>query len=201
MSRRAIITTVLLAAALIWVATVGAAYQALRRFEATPGRAASAQAMWPSASRVARAPEWTLVMLIHPHCSCSRASVEELQALIESAPSLRSTVLVYRPGEFPRGWEKTDVYDAATRLRRTRVLIDEDGREARLFGGYTSGQTFLYDRNGRLRFAGGITSLRGHAGINRGRTGIVDIVSSRPARGTHPVFGCAITTGNGKEQR
>ena len=201
MNRKLLITAALLAAALVWVATVGAAYQALRRFESTPGRAAVAPKSWPASSRVARSEDWTLVMLIHPHCSCSRASVQELQAVIEHAPSLRPTVLVYRPSDFRRGWERTEVVEAASRLRRTRVVIDEDGREARLFGGFTSGQTFLYDRNGRLRFAGGITSLRGHAGINRGRTGIVDLVRSRPARPTHPVFGCAIASTSSKEPK
>ena len=184
----------LITAALVWVATIAAAYQALRRFESTPGRAAIAPVTWPSSSRIARASDWTLVMLIHPHCSCSRASVRELQAVIESAPSIRSTVLVYRPTGFARGWERTEVFDAATHLRRTRVILDDDGREAKLFGGFTSGQTFLYDRDGRLRFAGGITLLRGHAGINRGRTDVIDIVGSRAARATHPVFGCAIAT-------
>lgn len=194
MSRKTAVTAVLLGAAMIWVVTVAAAYQALRRFESTPGRAAAAPAMWPASSRVARSSDWTLVMLIHPHCSCSRASVEELQAVIESAPSLHPTVLVYRPSDFPRGWEQTEVVAAASRLPRTRVVLDEDGAEARLFGGFTSGQTFLYDRNGRLRFSGGITSLRGHAGINRGRTGIIDLIHSRAARPTHPVFGCAIAS-------
>jgi len=187
-------TAVLIAAALLWVSTVAAAFQAIRRFETTPGRAAIAPRTWPVSSRIQRAADWTLVMLIHPHCSCSRASVQELQAVIESAPTVHPTVLLYRPTSFPRGWEKTDVFEAASRLRRTRVIIDDDGREARLFGGFTSGQTFLYDRNGTLRFAGGITSLRGHAGINRGRTDLVDIMQARAARGTHPVFGCAIAS-------
>ncbi len=201
MSRRSFITTALFAAAMIWIATVAAAYQALRRFESTPGRAAHARTSWPASSRIELAPEWTLVMLIHPHCSCSRASVQELQAVVEAAPSVRSTVLVFRPSDFRRGWEKTEVVEAASRLRRTHVVIDTDGREAKLFGGFTSGQTFLYDRNGRLRFSGGITSLRGHAGINRGRTDIIDIARSRATRASHPVFGCAITSMTEKEPR
>jgi hypothetical protein len=201
MKRRTLVIAALLAAGLIWVATIGAAFQAIRRFETTPGAAAVAPSSWPASTRVQRASDWTLVMLIHPHCSCSRASVQELQAVIEHAPAIRTTILVYRPSDFARGWENTEVVKAASRLRRARVVIDEDGREARLFGGFTSGQTFLFDRNGKLRFSGGITSLRGHAGINRGRTGIIDIVRSRPARASHPVFGCAIASFTAKEQK
>ena len=203
MNRRAIITAVLLVAALVWAGTVAAAFQAIRKFEVTPGFAANALDRWPKASAIhPAADEWTLVMLVHPHCSCSRASISELQAVIEKAPpSLRTYVLVYRPTDFAPGWERTDVYESASHLRRARVIVDENGREAKLFGGFTSGQTFLYDGAGKLRFAGGITSLRGHAGLNRGRATIIDIVSSRAAAGTHPVFGCAISSPEPREQR
>jgi hypothetical protein len=195
-ARRGVLTGVLAMAALVWAATVGAAYQAIRRFESTPGVAAVAHASWPGGSRVRRAAgTWTLVMLIHPHCSCSRASVAELEAVLEKAPrTVQTYVLVYRPREFPAGWERTDVVAAAMRLHRAHVLIDEDGAEARLFGGFTSGQTFLYDANGRLRFDGGITLLRGHAGLNSGRAGIIRIASTQTGTGKHPVFGCAIST-------
>jgi hypothetical protein len=107
---------------------------------------------------------------------------------------VQTYVLVYRPHEFPAGWERTDVVDSARRLHRAHVLIDEDGAEARRFGGFTSGQTFLYDTDGRLRFEGGITLLRGHAGLNSGRAGIIRIASTHAGSGKHPVFGCAIST-------
>jgi hypothetical protein len=138
---------------------------------------------------------WSLVMLVHPHCSCSRASVKELEAVLEKAPRhVQPHVLVYRPHEYAPGWERTDVYASAKRLRRATVLVDEDGREAKLFGGFTSGQTFLYDPDGKLRFEGGITSLRGHEGLNSGRVGIIRIAQTQAGSATHPVFGCAITT-------
>lgn len=196
MTRSRILTAAIAASALVWAATVAAAYQAIRRFESTPGDAAIAPMSWPARSAVPRVPgEWSLVMLVHPHCSCSRASVKELEAVLEKAPrSVQPYVLVFRPHELPAGWERTDVYTAATRLRRTRVLIDEDGRESKLFGGFTSGQTFLYDGDGKLRFEGGITSLRGHAGLNSGRTEIIRIANAGAGTGTHPVFGCSISS-------
>jgi hypothetical protein len=194
--KRRILTIAIGVAALVWAATVAAAYQAIRRFESTPGAAAVAHASWPSQSRVPRVDgAWTLVMLVHPHCSCSRASIKELEAVIEKAPrSVRTFVLVYRPREFPANWERGDVYDSAKRLRRAKVLIDDDGNEAARFGGFTSGQTFLYDAEGKLRFEGGITLLRGHAGLNSGRAGIIHIANTGTGKGSHPVFGCAIST-------
>lgn len=195
MKRRWLLTGSIAAAALIWAVTVAAAYQAMRRFESTPGAAAVAPVSWPVRSTIDRGRgEWTLVMLVHPHCACSRASVKELEAVLEKAPrSVQPYVLVYRPRGFAEGWERTDVYTSATRLRRARVIVDHEGREARLFGGFTSGQTFLYDGDGKLRFEGGITSLRGHAGLNSGRAGIIRIASTQSGAGTHPVFGCAIS--------
>jgi len=196
MKRRALVTALLIAAGLIWAATVGAMYHAVRRFETTPGRGAAARTMWPARSTIVPVRDrWTLVMLIHPHCSCTRASLQELERIIEmSDPSLQTYVLVYRPADFKAGWEKTETFEAAKHLQRAHVLVDPDGAEARLFGGFTSGQTFLYDREGALRFSGGITSLRGHAGVNRGSMDVVDIVRAKAQQGTHPVFGCAIVT-------
>jgi hypothetical protein len=194
MNRRPFIAVILTVAALVWAGTVAAAYRAVRLFESTPGESARAPRVWPAQSAIPRAAgEWSLVMLVHPHCSCSRASVQELRAVMEKAPaSVRTHVLVYRPESFAPGWEQTDVVAAASRLRRTTVSIDRNGREAKRFGGFTSGQTFVYDDRGRLRFAGGITSLRGHAGANRGRADVIEIVNARANAGSHPVFGCAI---------
>ncbi len=195
MNRRRLITTIVLTvAALLWAGTVAAAFQAIRQFETTPGDAANAPKAWPAGTRIARtANEWSLVMLVHPHCSCSRASVQELQAVLDKAPNnVRTYVLVYRPAGVAAGWERTQVVENASSMKRVTTIIDENGRDADRFGGFTSGQTFVYDDRGRLRFAGGITSLRGHAGLNSGRTGIIDILRTRNGEGTHPVFGCAI---------
>jgi hypothetical protein len=202
MSRRILVTATLILAGFIWAATVGAMYRSIRRFETTPGREAAALPSWPVNSRILPAHDrWTLVMLIHPKCGCSRASIQELARIIEmSGPSLQTYVLVYRPADFRSGWEKSDVSDAAAKLQRAHVVIDVDGQEARLFGGFTSGQTYLFDRGGKLRFSGGITSLRGHAGINRGSMDVVDIVQLKARQGTHPVFGCAIVTTRESEQ-
>jgi len=184
-------------AALIWVVTIGAAVRSVRAFESTPGRAAAAPARWPAASSIAPEPgTWTLVMLVHPHCSCSRASVAELAAIVEQAPrNVRTYVLAFSPHEYGPEWSRTDVWDAAARLPRVRLISDVDGREAKRFGGFTSGQTFLFDPHGTRRYSGGITLLRGHAGLNSGRAEVIRLVKGGSGPGTHPVFGCAITDG------
>jgi len=198
MKRKALIAVLALAGA-TWVVTVAAAVRSIRAFESTPGRAAVAPERWPAAASIAREPgTWTLVMLVHPHCSCSRASVAELAAVVESAPrNVRTYVLAYRPHEFDEAWSHTDVWTAAQRIPRVRVLTDLDGRQARRFGGFTSGQTFLFDPDGVRRYSGGITLLRGHAGLNSGRAEVIRLVNGGHGPGTHPVFGCAIVSKEG----
>jgi len=53
--------------------------------------------------------------------------------------------------------------------------------------------TVVYDPSGRLLFRGGITSARGHAGDNAGRSAIVAAVEANdPARMATPTFGCEL---------
>src|SRR5713226_2378081 len=134
-TRSVIITASIAVAAAIWVGTVAASYRVIQRFETTPGRAAVGPKSWPAESKLLRNHEApTLVMLVHPQCSCTQASLQELQAVIEKSPrAMRTYVVVYRPHQMKAGWEKTDIYDAATRLRGTHVVVDEDGREAKRF--------------------------------------------------------------------
>src|SRR3954447_8938178 len=113
MGRRLVVSTLLLVALGIWIVTIAVMFRAIRRFETTPGRAAVARRAWPAGSSIhPTAGQWSLVMLVHPHCSCSRASVTELQAILDKAPaSLKTYVLVYRPSDAAAGWEKTDVVE------------------------------------------------------------------------------------------
>ncbi|MGH9423078.1 MAG: RedB protein [Thermoanaerobaculia bacterium] len=195
-TRPVVVTASIFIASLIWVGTVTAAFRAIAQFESTPCRAADGPSAWPAASSLVRtknAP--TLVMLVHPQCSCTRASLSELEAAIEKSPrNMRIYVLVFRPRDAKPGWERSDTFSTATRLRGTRVIVDEDGREAKRFGMFTSGQTLLYDADGHLRFEGGITLLRGHVGLNSGREDVIRIANGEAAKGTNPVFGCSIVS-------
>lgn len=108
-------------------------------------------------------------MLVHPRCSCSHASIGELAVLMAQAPMRPQTyVLFLKPGQFPHDWEKSPLWHRAASIPNVTVIRDDDGLEAARFGAATSGQTMLYDANGRLLFSGGITGSRGHAGDNAG---------------------------------
>ncbi len=70
--------------------------------------------------------------------------------------------------------------------------IDLTGEAAR-FGARTSGFVVVYDATGSLRYAGGITGSRGHAGDNVGRRTVERILAGESERDLdHPVFGCGL---------
>ena len=99
------------------------------------------------------------------------------------------------PPGLDSSWAKTDLWHSASSIPGVRVFMDHDGAEARRFGVATSGQALLYDAQGRLQFAGGITPGRGHAGDNAGSEAIVSRVKLHSAgRSDTPVFGCAFAT-------
>ena len=72
-------------------------------------------------------------------------------------------------------------------------VIDKSGEEAAQFGARTSGFVVVYGPDDKLRFSGGITGSRGHAGDNVGRRAVIAALAGGhpPA---HPVFGCGLQT-------
>jgi hypothetical protein len=86
----------------------------------------------------------------------------------------------------------TDLEGRTLHSRRRRA-IDDEGREAARFGAFVSGQSLLFDADGRLTFAGGLTFARGHRGDNEGRTTVQALVLGQTtATDRTPVFGCAL---------
>ena len=71
---------------------------------------------------------------------------------------VQAEVVFVQPPELASSWAQTDLWRSVSLIPgATRVL--DDGTEARLFGAATSGQTIVYDREGRLLFSGGITHV------------------------------------------
>jgi hypothetical protein len=179
----------------IWLGAASAGLWVLWRYDNTPGEAAHAPDQWPALTRLARASDRpTLVMLVHPHCTCTRASLGELaEALARAQTPPKAYVVFMAPRRFADGWEKTDLWRQAAALPGVTVVDDDDGHEARHFGAETSGQTMLYDERGALLFSGGITGARAHAGDNAGRQSLVALLNRQPARRNAPsVFGCSL---------
>ena len=144
----------------VWLVGAVAGLSALWQFDNAPGLGATAPARWPADSTLARTPgQPTLVLLAHPQCSCTRASLDELgEALARARTPPRTYVLFLKPEGFGNGWEQTDSWRAAAAIPGVTPVRDDSGREASRFGAATSGQTLLYDADGTLLFSGGITA-------------------------------------------
>jgi hypothetical protein len=190
-----ILLPILLLSAISWLSLVGVGLWLLWGYENTPGIAAESPRQWPADSRIQPAQDHaTLVMLAHPLCPCTRASIGELASIMaHSQGRLSAYVLFIKPEGVSNDWEKTDLWQSASNIPGVKVILDRDGREARLFHSATSGQTVLYDSYGRLLFSGGITGSRGHFGDNAGQGAIVAIVNAEvPDRTETSVFGCPL---------
>ena len=184
---------VLVGVCLLWSLVIGAGLYVMLRFEMTPGKGGSAPAIWPSQSHLTRHPLLpTLVMLVHPRCTCSRASLQELARLITRFPGQFSAlVLFYTPAGAQDTWEKTDLWHTAAALPGVQAIRDINGEEAMRFDASTSGYTALYDASGHLLFHGGITPARGHTGDNEGSRTIAALLTQQRADADHTfAFGC-----------
>jgi hypothetical protein len=180
-----------------WLALCVFGFGALALHDSRPARTGDAASHWPDGVRLGRDPRVpTLVLAAHPRCACTPATVDSLSwAVARSARRARVYVLLVRPRGKPEGWERTPLWDAAASVPGALVVSDPDGAQARLFGASTSGETMLYDENGRLMFRGGITGARGHFGDNPGREALLARLEGRSWRpATAPVFGCALGT-------
>jgi hypothetical protein len=179
----------------LWAFAVLGGLATLWSYSNRPGQTPHAPKHWPSGSAIPRTEgKMTLVMLAHPHCPCSRASLDELARVITHCVGrVESFVVFYRPADRPEDWARSDLLDTAAALPTVRTLFDVGGREVRRFGATTSGTVLLFDEAGGLLFCGGITGARGHEGDNAGRDAVVKLIQHMPAeRRSTFVFGCSL---------
>jgi hypothetical protein len=177
----------------VWLLAAITGMALVWRYKATPGTPADAPAQWPAPSAIPRTPgRPQLVMFAHPECPCTRASLEELSVIMSRVRGkVDASVLFIRPRGVEAGWEDTATRRRAEAIPGVSVRVDVDGREAERFGARVSGQVVLYDETGVLRFAGGITGVRGHVGDNIGRQRLLSFIDSHRADApTSHVFGC-----------
>lgn len=176
-----------------WACLVFIGIKIFLDYKTTTGAQGAAPPNWPTASSLSPAPGLsTLIMFIHPKCPCSRASLSELNIIMNGERESESAFIVFlRPGGVEADWANTDTWETAGRIPHATRFIDRNGTEANRFGALTSGYVVLYDRNGHLQFSGGITDSRGHAGNNVGRQAVLQLLASRSTNEhRHPVFGC-----------
>jgi len=178
-----------------WFVGLGAGVRVLLNYDAGPAAPGTPPSQWPSESQVQRKPGLpTIVVMAHPHCPCTRATIGELALLMAHLQNRATAVVLFiKPPGFQEQWTQSDLWQSAKEIPSVSVLIDPNGVEANRFGAQASGQTMLYDADGKLQFSGGITASRGHSGDNAGRSAIVSLVTTGTSETTHTsVFGCSL---------
>ncbi|HEX3728207.1 MAG TPA: hypothetical protein VHV47_00250 [Opitutaceae bacterium] len=177
---------------ILWVGTLLTAFGALARYGSQPGLAASPvhpsdPAAWLGGYRQPGHP--LLVMVVHPRCPCTDASLDEMGELLSRTAGACDAVLVrYQAAGWPAP-PKTQILAG----RPVPVLSDPDGRLAARLGAETSGHCLFIDAQGVVRFEGGLTPSRGHRGDAPGQDAILALVrGDRAEVSSAPVFGCSL---------
>lgn len=178
----------------LWVGVCAGGFLLLARYQGAPAPDAPVPPRWPSGTSLRLAPSGgTLLLFAHPRCPCTRASLDSLAwTMARAGGRLRAYALFAKPRGVAAEWARTDLWESAAAIPGVSALADEDGAEARLFGAGTSGQVLLYDAQGGLAYAGGITGGRGHVGDNAGRDAVASLVAGRLAPARAPVYGCSL---------
>lgn len=192
--KRHILATALFATA--WITTIAFGFRTLFRYENTPGGVGAVAQSWPT-GQIERAQDRpTLVMVAHPRCPCTAASIGELtQIMAQLQGKIAAYLLFVRPTGADLGWEATKLWNRAETIPGLKLVCDAGGTAARRFGAETSGHTFLFGADGRLLFNGGITASRGHSGENIGESAIVALCRNEaPKRTETVIFGCSLTS-------
>ncbi|MFG0318334.1 MAG: hypothetical protein ACF8XB_13745 [Planctomycetota bacterium JB042] len=177
-----------------WGALVAAGFAALGAYQHRPGAIGAVPRLWPAGVESLRSDRGPTVLLFaHPRCPCTRATLEGLDRLVARAPEgpFRLVVVFFRPDGADEGTWRTDLVEHAERIPGAEVRTDAGGVLARRFGARTSGQVVAYDEEGQLRFCGGLTPSRGHAGDCAGTDAILRLLrGADPQVPPAPVYGC-----------
>lgn len=180
---------------LLWVAIVAWCGWKLLAYENTPGQAGAPKPVWPSASRIVRAPgQFCLVIFLHPDCPCSQASVTELGRLMAKLHgALQGVVIFTKPASDEKSVKTASLWKRVSAIPNVTSFYDAHGVEMDYFSGSISGETMLFDPAGVLVFHGGITASRGHEGDNEGSEAVIrSVLGESRATALTPVFGCSL---------
>ncbi len=183
----------------IWACLIGFCYYLLIAYSAASGTHihGADSKNWPQLKAntlTCRKGRFTLVTFIHPYCPCSRASLNELNKIMtRTHKNMDCKIVFLKPAVFGADWEKSDLWQMSSQIPNSKRASDLDGLLAKTFNASTSGQTFLYDPNGKLVFSGGITAARGHEGDSLGGIAIESLSSRNTATTScSQVFGCPL---------
>lgn len=166
---------------LLWALVCVGGLGLLWRYKATPGDPGDPPTTWPEVGLVRASDAPTLIMVAHPRCACTRASLGELELVMRRAPaSVAAYLLFVLPDGAGTDWEDGELYRRARAIPGLRVVVDRGGVIAGRLRVAVSGHVLVYDVAGALRYSGGIA-------------GVIALLTGGVADGeSSHVFGCSI---------
>jgi hypothetical protein len=191
------------AAVALWSAAVIAGIQRIWSYQNTPGEQVSVPTTWPGSSLVSIDRERsTVMMFVHPLCSCTRASLIEFREalnVMNRPPAV--WIVLLSPQGIVKDWNE-HIAAIAQRIPEATIVTDVEGEAAHRFGASTSGHVVVYDHAGELMFSGGITEGRGHVGENQGRRDLIAALrgGDHDHDHEHPIFGCGLDDPEPRQQ-
>ena len=96
------------AVATFWAAAIAVGVRGLLHYENAPGAVANVPSTWPASQIRLASDRPTLIMLAHPHCPCTRASVGELaEVMADVHGKVAAFVLFSQPAGSGPDWAET----------------------------------------------------------------------------------------------
>ncbi|WP_446742142.1 hypothetical protein [Silvibacterium acidisoli] len=191
MNRNLFITRVFLPVAVLATALC---WWSIFRFGATPGGQLNAPGHLPAAAPFHATGAPVLLVFVHPGCTCTHATLEELDDTLNGyTKTLQVVLVVYHSAATERAGLTLEFTPRSWLHRDFRVVSDDKGMLSKQFGVQTSGEIVLYGRNGQMLFQGGVTPERAHVGASKGRDALERALFREDRQGgMTQVFGCPI---------
>ncbi len=186
-------------AVLAWLGTLslGVGYLHAHEFSAAPALAGADH--WPEgATPLELHPDHaTLLFFAHPRCPCTRNSLSELLIVLQrmDAPLSASMVLM-QPAVADAAWSGEGLIALLPEDTGIKIIRDAEGALAARFGARASGTVMVYGPDGDLRYKGGVTASRSHAGPGPGVDALRQALAGGALEGLveQLVFGCPLTS-------
>lgn len=171
----------------VWLGAVAWGIHATMSYESTPGKTATT----PRVQLASHESKWSIVMVAHPMCPCTAASLKALKAVVAEHRDAVECKVVFvggRPESVSQNMQLADQIGTAS----IEWVSEEEAAES--YGAFTSGQTFVYGPEGDIAFSGGITPGRG---VDQPQFAVKlfrSLFAGKAAGSSVPVYGCGLQT-------
>ncbi len=189
-TRRWFLTT---AATLLWLLAVAGGWWWMTRYEFRSGETGTPGNFPEGIVRKLSPDRDTLFVSLHPECSCSVATLGEVERISRECADRLQIVAVFASYDtLPGKVEESRLWKKAAAIPRLTAIVDGDGSLREGLGALTSGDCVLADPQGRVLYHGGITGSRGQNGPSPGGDAVIAFTKGIAGIASAPVFGCAL---------